>query len=169
MSLSSQLALQCWRKLLPTKTSSTFAQAAKHPFTFEQAASLETSVCYKRIHTVESDVCRSEEDAAVTVQLASLWAHVVEGHLLNSSHERKAVALQLFTMLLPHIYASSVPVMLSKAFVGLLGVSLKDSGSYLHKAAARCVDRIVEWAQNSKAAESAGMLSSTVHLCVFLV
>lgn len=40
--------------------------------------------------------------------------------------------------------------------MGLLGISLKDSSSYLYKAAARCVDRIVEWAQNSQAAASAG-------------
>jgi hypothetical protein len=78
----------------------------------------------------------------------------VEENLLSSSHARKAVALQLFTVLLPHMHASMVPVLLSKAFVSLLNISLKDSDSYLHKAATRCVDRTVEWASNSKAASA---------------
>jgi hypothetical protein len=96
----------------------------------------------------------------------------VEENLLSSSHARKAVALQLFTVLLPHMPASVVPVLLSKAFVNLLNISLKDSDSYLHKAATRCVDRTVEWASNSKAA-SAGtekpLMQWPAIVCIYLV
>jgi DNA polymerase phi len=35
--------------------------------------------------------------------LAAFWSAVVDGELVQSSHERKYLALQLFQLLLPHL------------------------------------------------------------------
>lgn len=89
--------------------------------------------------------------------LAALWATVIESGLLFSpSLERKAVALQLFCILLPHIAAADVPIVFSTPFVRLLGSSLKGKEQSLHKGAVRCIDRLADWAQTAHKNSSQG-------------
>lgn len=98
--------------------------------------------------------CRQQEPAQG--QLAALWATVIEGELLQSSLERKAVALQLFCILLPHIAAADVPIVFSTPFVRLLGSSLKGKQQSLHKGSVRCIDRLADWAQAAHKTSSQG-------------
>jgi DNA polymerase phi len=72
-------------------------------------------------------------------QLQALWRHFVEGACLSSSHERKALALQLLQLLLPVMGPDMVPVLLSKQLLGCVATALKDKDSYLHASAKRCV------------------------------
>lgn len=72
-------------------------------------------------------------------QLQALWRHFVEGACLSSSHERKALALQLLQLLLPVMGPDMVPVLLSKQLLGCVATALKDKASYLHASAKRCV------------------------------
>lgn len=71
---------------------------------------------------------------------------------MDSSHERKAVGLQLFGVLLPHMAAADVPAVFSGTFMRTVANSLRDRGSYLHKGAAKCIDRLVAWAEQAPAA-----------------
>lgn len=92
--------------------------------------------------------------------LAALWSTVIETGLLFSSVERKAVAMQLFCILLPHISAADVPVVFGAPFVRLLGSSLKLKQSSLHKGAVRCIDRLADWAQTAHKTSSQGAAQS---------
>jgi len=72
-------------------------------------------------------------------QLQNLWQHFVEASCLSSSHERKALALQLLQLLLPVLGPDLVPVLLSKQLLGCVATALKDKESYLHASAKRCL------------------------------
>lgn len=75
-------------------------------------------------------------------QLTALWTHFVEGACLSSSHERKALALQLLQLLLPVMGPDMVPVLLGKQLLGCVATALKDKDSYLYASAKRC---LVSW------------------------
>lgn len=75
-------------------------------------------------------------------QLQALWQTFVEGSCLSSSHERKALALQLLQLLLPVMGPDMVPVLLSKQVLSCVATALKDKESYLHASAKRC---LVSW------------------------
>ena len=79
---------------------------------------------------------------------------------MTSSHERKAVGLHLFCVLLPHLAPADVPVVFSGAFARTLSSSLAGSDTYLHKGAARCIHRMVNWAEHSSENGSRGMSSA---------
>lgn len=98
--------------------------------------------------------CRTQELGQG--HLAGLWATVIENGLLFSSLERKAVALQLFCILLPHISVADVPIVFGAPFVRLLGSSLKLKQNSLHKGAVRCIDRLADWAQTAHKTSSQG-------------
>jgi hypothetical protein len=68
-------------------------------------------------------------------QLANLWHHFVEASCLNSSHERKALALQLLQLLLPVLTPEAVPVLLSRPLLGCISTALRNKDSYLHASA----------------------------------
>jgi hypothetical protein len=72
-------------------------------------------------------------------QLQALWRHFVEGACLSSSHERKALAIQLLQLLMPVMGPDMVPVLLSKQLLGCVATALKDKESYLHASAKRCL------------------------------
>jgi DNA polymerase phi len=79
-------------------------------------------------------------------QLQALWQHFVVERCLSSSHERKALALQLLLLVLPVATAESVPVLLHKQLLGCIASALKDKTSYLHARAERCMVRSCEGA-----------------------
>jgi len=72
-------------------------------------------------------------------QLTTFWQQFVEGACLSSSHERKALALQLLQLLLPVATAETVPLLLSKQLLSCLDTAMRDKGSYLHAAAKKCL------------------------------
>jgi DNA polymerase phi len=72
-------------------------------------------------------------------QLHALWRHFVEGACLSSSHERKALAIQLLQLLMPVMAPDMVQVLLSKQLLGCVATALKDKESYLHASAKRCL------------------------------
>lgn len=81
---------------------------------------------------------------ADAAQLQALWDGAVEGGLLlGTSHDRKYLALQLFSMLLPHLHPRLLPVLFSRQLLGLLASNVAAPGNYLHNAAARCASRVV--------------------------
>ena len=73
---------------------------------------------------------------------------------MNGSHERKALGLQLFCVLLPHLTAADVPFVLRGNFMRTISGSLKNHDRYLHKSATRCIDRLVGWASGTSADDS---------------
>jgi DNA polymerase phi len=75
---------------------------------------------------------------------------------MTSSHERKAMGLQLFCVLLPHLGAANVPVVFSGQFMRTIANNLKGKDRYLHKGATRCINRLVDWAEASHAGGSGG-------------
>lgn len=75
-------------------------------------------------------------------QLSNLWQQFVDTACLSSSHERKALALQLLQFLLPVMTPDSVPVLLSKQLLGCLGTALRNKDSYLHASAKKCMVRL---------------------------
>jgi DNA polymerase phi len=68
-------------------------------------------------------------------QLANLWRNFVEASCLNSSLERKALALQLLQLLLPVLTPEAVPVVLSRQLLGCISTALRNKDSYLHASA----------------------------------
>jgi DNA polymerase phi len=68
-------------------------------------------------------------------QLANLMQHFVDASCLNSSHERKALALQLLQLLLPVLTPEAVPVLLSRPLLGCINTALRNKDSYLHASA----------------------------------
>jgi hypothetical protein len=76
---------------------------------------------------------------------------------MTSSHERKSVGLQLFCVMLPHLSSADVPSVFSPNFMRTVANSLRDKERYLHKSAAKCINRLVEWAEASHtSSDSAG-------------
>lgn len=103
-------------------------------------------------------------------QLQALWRHFVEGACLSSSHERKALALQLLQLLLPVMGPDMVPVVLCKPLLGCVATALKDKDSYLHACAKRCLvshrrscsyNFVLALGSHNTAAEARGSSNST--------
>eukprot|EP00798_Chlamydomonas_sp_ICE-L_P019314 gene19314-25966_t len=79
----------------------------------------------------------------VFAQVEVFWNTVVEGGLLNSTaHERRFLALQLFQVILPHLEAEHVPIVFGKHFSKMLVNNLRNSKTYLHPAAKRCMEKM---------------------------
>ncbi|GAQ87782.1 DNA polymerase V [Klebsormidium nitens] len=80
-------------------------------------------------------------------ELASLWAVVVEGGLLQSkSHERKVLAMELLrALLLPHLTAAHAPAVLSVRFLRCILDSLRDANSLLHSEARHLLQNLLGW------------------------
>lgn len=86
-------------------------------------------------------------------QLSNLWQQFVDSACFSSSHERKALALQLLQLLLPVMTPDSVPVLLSKQLLGCLGTALRNKDSYLHASAKKCMVRFAAAAHTLDLAE----------------
>ncbi|KAL3135482.1 hypothetical protein ABBQ38_005962 [Trebouxia sp. C0009 RCD-2024] len=82
-------------------------------------------------------------------QLEALW-RVVAHDLLASSHERKSLAFQLFTILLPNLQADQVPVVFSRAFLRCFSNNLFSSKTYLHSSAQRIAQRLIVFAGKAR-------------------
>ncbi|WIA18061.1 hypothetical protein OEZ85_009542 [Tetradesmus obliquus] len=99
-------------------------------------------------------------------QLANLWHHFVEASCLNSSHERKALALQLLQLLLPVLTPEAVPVLLSRQLLGCISTALRNKDSYLHASARKSMDRIRSCAEHSLMAKSDPALAAKLRLAL---
>uniref|UniRef100_A0A383W0H0 Myb-binding protein 1A n=1 Tax=Tetradesmus obliquus TaxID=3088 RepID=A0A383W0H0_TETOB len=99
-------------------------------------------------------------------QLANLWHHFVEASCLNSSHERKALALQLLQLLLPVLTPDAVPVLLSRQLLGCISTALRNKDSYLHASARKSMDRIRSCAEHSLIAKSNPALAAKLRLAL---
>ncbi|KAL3158646.1 hypothetical protein ABBQ32_011390 [Trebouxia sp. C0010 RCD-2024] len=82
-------------------------------------------------------------------QLEALW-RVVAHDLLASSHERKSLAFQLFTILLPNLQADQVPVVFSRTFLRCFSNNLISSKTYLHSSAQRIAQRLIVFASKAR-------------------
>lgn len=98
--------------------------------------------------TTQADAAASSAASAAAArgvpertQLAALWGVFVDGACLGSSHERKALALQLLQLLLPVMEADAVPLLLSRPLCSCIATSLRNHDSYLHASAKRAMVR----------------------------
>ncbi|KAF8062006.1 pol5 [Scenedesmus sp. PABB004] len=99
-------------------------------------------------------------------QLAALWQGFVEPSCLSSSHERKALALQLLQLLLPVLTPDAVPVLLSKQLLGCLATALRNKDSYLHASAKKCMERINSCAEHSLVVRDDPALAAKLRLAL---
>jgi hypothetical protein len=100
--------------------------------------------------TTQADAAASSAASAAAArgvpertQLAALWGVFVDGACLGSSHERKALALQLLQLLLPVMEADAVPLLLSRPLCSCIATSLRNHDSYLHASAKRAMVRVL--------------------------
>ncbi|DBB02081.1 TPA: DNA-directed DNA polymerase [Trebouxia sp. C0004] len=103
----------------------------------------------KDLNAADSGEAGSKGTAAAG-QLEALWTIVVQD-LFTSSHERKALGFQLFTILLPFLRPEQLPVVFSTHFLRCFTNNLTNSKTYLHSSAQRCAQRIVAFADKTKA------------------
>eukprot|EP00249_Psilotum_nudum_P023322 c28830_g1_i1 orf=479-4615(-) len=82
--------------------------------------------------------------------LASLWDVVVESALLNSSHERKHLAMKILLLLLPRLPVCSVYIVLSNSFVRCLLDILSVKDSFLYKSAHQFLEDLCSWAMEDE-------------------
>ncbi|DBB15045.1 TPA: hypothetical protein ACH3X3_004628 [Trebouxia sp. C0006] len=106
----------------------------------------------KDLNAADSSETGSKGTAAAG-QLEALWTVVVQD-LFTSSHERKALGFQLFTILLPFLRLEHLPVVFSAHFLRCFTNNLTNSKTYLHSSAQRCAQRIVALADKTKASPS---------------
>ena len=88
---------------------------------------------------------------------------------MESSHERKAVGLQLFGIVLPHMTAGDVPAVFSGTFMRTVANSLRDRSSYLHKSAVKCIDRVVAWAEQSSGGKGGAHCPRVTFACAVML
>ncbi|GLI61735.1 hypothetical protein VaNZ11_004161, partial [Volvox africanus] len=86
--------------------------------------------------------------------LETFWSVVVEGGLMDSSHERRYLGFQLFSRVLPHLRPEHVPSVFSPAFTRTLVASVKRSDSYLHAGARKLLDGLSAFLERSDVANS---------------
>ncbi|XP_059063372.1 uncharacterized protein LOC131044158 isoform X2 [Cryptomeria japonica] len=88
---------------------------------------------------------RNSAEKNLAKRLACFWEVVVEGTLLQSSHDRKHLAIDIFLMILPRIPASFVQIFLSNKFVQCLEDVLSAKDSHLYKSAQHCLEEVIKW------------------------
>ncbi|KAL9689369.1 hypothetical protein QQ045_009754 [Rhodiola kirilowii] len=84
-------------------------------------------------HKKKSKVSSTEDD--FTNSIHNFFEIVIEGTLLQSSHDRKHLALDVVLLLLKRVPASSVPVVMSYKLVQCLIDVLSTKDTWLHKVA----------------------------------
>ncbi|GIL59964.1 hypothetical protein Vafri_14611, partial [Volvox africanus] len=92
--------------------------------------------------------------AANGLFLETFWSVVVEGGLMDSSHERRYLGFQLFSRVLPHLRPEHVPGVFSPEFTRTLAASVKRSDSYLHAGARKLLDGLSAFLERSDVADS---------------
>ncbi|GIM10483.1 hypothetical protein Vretimale_14025 [Volvox reticuliferus] len=86
--------------------------------------------------------------------LEAFWSVVVEGGLMDSSHERRYLGFQLFSRVLPHLRPEHVSSVFSPAFTRTLVASVKRPDSYLHASARKLLDGLSSFLERSNVADS---------------
>eukprot|EP00198_Chlamydomonas_reinhardtii_P000103 XP_001689438.1 predicted protein [Chlamydomonas reinhardtii] len=81
--------------------------------------------------------------------LESFWSCVVEGGLMDSSHERRYLGFQLFARCLPHLRPEHVATVFSPALTRTLTNAVKRRDSYLHASARKLLDGIAGFLERS--------------------
>ncbi|GBG91164.1 hypothetical protein CBR_g52045 [Chara braunii] len=97
----------------------------------------------------------SATEAQLDEEVSSFWNVVVEGGLVTSSHERRALALQLLLLLLPRLRSSHLSIVLSRGIMQCLSDSLLSKDRTLHLSAKRWLQELVEWGE--KEGEKSGI------------
>ncbi|KAG2493575.1 hypothetical protein HYH03_008094 [Edaphochlamys debaryana] len=88
-------------------------------------------------------------------QLEMFWSAVVEGGMMDSSHERRYLGFQLFSRVLPHLRPEHVSVVFSPNLTRTLANSVKRGDSYLHASSRKLLDNISGFLERSEAAGGA--------------
>lgn len=93
--------------------------------------------------------CKGSKDTRkVLDNLARFWTAVVDETLLPSSHERKHLAMELLTLILPKLPSpESVSIVLSNTFVRCILDILSSKDTLLHNATQHCLGTICTWAE----------------------
>lgn len=121
-----------WNVLINILLPNTILQA-------EDAASVSTSL---KKHKKSRKSNSSEEEIAKSVRC--FCEVVIEGSLLQSSHDRKHLALDILLLLLPRLPSSVIPIVLSYKIVQCLTDVLSTKDSWLYKAAQHFVKELVD-------------------------
>ncbi|KAL2342030.1 hypothetical protein Fmac_009970 [Flemingia macrophylla] len=87
----------------------------------------------------------SSSDEEIEKNLQSFCEIVIEGSLLNSSHDRKHLAFDVLFLLLQKLPASLVPVLLSHKVVQCLVDVLSTKNTWLYKVAQHFLKQLSDW------------------------
>ncbi|KAK3286324.1 hypothetical protein CYMTET_6116 [Cymbomonas tetramitiformis] len=83
------------------------------------------------------------------------WEEVVEGSMVHSSHERKYLSMELFSLLLPHMPGTRVSALFSHSFMKLLVNNMSAKDNFLHKRSMKCAYDIVQFVITGSASPEA--------------
>ncbi|GLT70330.1 hypothetical protein SLA2020_424240 [Shorea laevis] len=109
----------------------------------EDAASISNSL---KKHKKSRKSSSSEEEIEKNVQC--FCEVVIEGFLLQSSHDRKHLALDILLLLFPRLPSSFIPTVLSSKVVQCLMDILSTKDSWLYKVAQHFLKELLEWVRN---------------------
>eukprot|EP00854_Cymbomonas_tetramitiformis_P004176 gene4176-5155_t len=104
-----------------------------------------------------SDKEKAEERPRLTAiaETERFWEEVVEGSMVHSSHERKYLSMELFSLLLPHMPGTRVSALFSHSFMKLLVNNMSAKDNFLHKRSMKCAYDIVQFVITGSASPEA--------------
>jgi DNA polymerase phi len=103
----------------------------------------------------------SEEDTEKT--LKSFCEIIVEGSLLQSSHDRKHLAFEILLLILPKLPSSCISVVLSYKLVQCLTDILSTKDSWLYKFGQHFVKELSDWVKSDDSRRVAVIISLQKH------
>lgn len=103
----------------------------------------------------------SEEDTEKN--LRCFWEVIVEGSLLQSSHDRKHLAFDILLLLLPRLPSSCVSIILSYKLVQCLVDILSTKDSWLYKVGQHFIKELSDWVKYDDARRVAVIVSLQKH------
>uniref|UniRef100_A0A2P2K4M7 Uncharacterized protein MANES_10G094200 n=1 Tax=Rhizophora mucronata TaxID=61149 RepID=A0A2P2K4M7_RHIMU len=90
----------------------------------------------------------SDFDEGIAKSIQSFWEVIIEGSLIQSSHDRKHLAFDILLLVLPRLPASLVPNVLSYKLVQCFIDILSTKDSWLYKVAQNFLKELVAWVRN---------------------
>ncbi|KAM7474805.1 hypothetical protein LguiB_022048 [Lonicera macranthoides] len=140
-----------WPVLVNTLLSDAVLQDA------DSSAGLSSSKKHKKNRKSNS----SEEDTEKN--LRCFWEVIVEGSLLQSSHDRKHLAFDILLLLLPRLPSSCVSIVLSYKLVQCLVDILSTKDSWLYKVGQHFIKELSDWVKYDDARRVAVIVSLQKH------
>ncbi|KAK6916230.1 DNA polymerase V/Myb-binding protein 1A [Dillenia turbinata] len=107
--------------------------------------------------------CKSSSTEDVEKNLHSFSEVIIEGSLLQSSHDRKHLAFDFLLLILPRLPASCIPVVLSYKLVQCLMDILSTKDTWLYKMAQYFLKYLREWVTNEDARRVAVIVALQKH------